>query len=90
MSLTIYIPSEGPLSIDAALEVLTDDFIDDGGDSRQTVIDLRDALVSSMDENRRLVDALDAIKGLIPEDWELMEGSGFWREIRKEIDGALP
>ncbi len=41
---TIYIDGRGDIEIKEALEILTDEFIDNGFHSDQTMIDLREAL----------------------------------------------
>jgi hypothetical protein len=50
---TIYVSGESH-SIDEALKMLTDEWIDDGNYSAQTVIDLRDALKYYIKECKKL------------------------------------
>jgi hypothetical protein len=44
------------LNIDEALKMLTDEWIDDGNYSAQTVIDLRDALIKYMERCESLLE----------------------------------
>lgn len=50
---TIYVNSENH-SIDKALKILTDEWVDDGNYCAQTVIDLRDALKFYIKECKKL------------------------------------
>ncbi len=57
--LTIYVNSENH-SIDEALKILTDEWIDDVNYSAQTVIDLRDALKYYIEKCEQLQKQIDA------------------------------
>jgi len=52
---TIYVNSEDH-SIDEALKILTDEWVDDGNYCAQTVIDLRDALIKYMERYESLLE----------------------------------
>lgn len=56
---TIYVNSEDH-SINEALKILTDEWIDDGNYSAQTVIDLRDALKYYIEKCEQLQKQIDA------------------------------
>ncbi len=72
--LKIYI-DEDYVSIKEALDIITDDFVDDGHCCNQTIIDLRDALKSVLKERdmfekkySNLVIGMTYLSGLVDED----------------------
>jgi len=56
---TIYVNSKGH-SINEALKILTDEWVDDGNYSAQTVIDLRDALKYYIEKCEQLQKQINA------------------------------